>query len=100
MLFRSRYASLPIDPQARQIWQSALERIRAKVSQSAYTTWFSGTKGLVLEDERLIVQVGSSFSRQHLEDRFQDVIWSAVSEQRGIETETRYIVIPNAQEED
>jgi hypothetical protein len=53
-----RYASLPIDPQARQIWQDALQRIRAKISQSAYTTWFSGTKGLVFEDETLIVQVG------------------------------------------
>ena len=95
-----RYASLPIDPQARQIWQSALERIQPRVSSSAFTTWFSGTSGLVLEEETLIVRVGSSFSRQHLEQRFSDLIASAVSEQRGIKTETRFMVIPEAQEEE
>jgi hypothetical protein len=94
------YANRPIDPQARQIWQSALERIQPKISSSAFTTWFKGTSGLALEEEALIVRVGSSFSRQHLEQRFSDLIWNAVNEQRGIETETRFIVLPDAQEED
>ena len=95
-----RYGSLPIDPQARQIWQSALERIRPHVSASAFTTWFSGTSGLVLEEETLIVRVGSRFSRQHLENRFSDLIASAVSEQRGTETETRFVIIPEVQEDE
>ena len=95
----ARYALKPPDPRARQIWQSALERIRPKVSSSAFTTWFRGTKGLVLENETLVVRVGSSFGREHLENRFQDLIWSEVSEQRGTRTETRFVVLPN-QEED
>ncbi|HEX6779387.1 MAG TPA: DnaA N-terminal domain-containing protein [Ktedonobacterales bacterium] len=95
-----RYASLPIDPQARQIWQSTLERIRAKVSQSAYTTWFSGTKGVVLEDERLVVCVGSSFGREHLANRFHDMIESALSEQLGEPAEARFVIIPEAQEDE
>jgi hypothetical protein len=90
------YALKPSDPQARQIWRSTLERVRPKVSSSAFTTWFSGTKGLVLEDETLIVRVGSSFGREHLEQRFYDLIASAVSEQRGIETETKFIVLPDS----
>jgi hypothetical protein len=94
-----RYASLPIDPQARQIWQSTLERIQPKVSSSAFTTWFSGTRGLALEDETLIVRVESSFGREHLEQRFYDLIASAVSEQRGTETKARFIVVPDAQDE-
>ncbi|HEU5199302.1 MAG TPA: DnaA N-terminal domain-containing protein [Ktedonobacterales bacterium] len=94
-----RYAKQPPDPQARQIWQSTLERIRPKVSSSAFTTWFSATKGLALEGETLIVRVGSSFGRDHLEQRFHDLIDCTVSEQRGIETETRFIVLPDAQED-
>lgn len=94
-----RYALKPSDPQARQIWQSTLERVRPKVSSSAFTTWFSGTKGLALEEETLVVRVGSSFSREHLEQRFSDLIASAVSEQRGTETETRFIVLLDAQDD-
>jgi hypothetical protein len=94
-----RYVGVAVDPHARQIWQSALERIRPHISPSAFTTWFSGTSGLALEEETLLVRVGSSFSQQHLEQRFSDLIERAVSEQRGTETETRLIVIPDALEE-
>ena len=87
---------VPVDPHARQIWQSALERMRPHISQSAFTTWFSGTSGLALEEDTLLVRVGSSFSRQHLEQRFSDLIERAVSEQRGSTTETRLIVLPDA----
>lgn len=93
------YASLPIDPQARQIWQSVLERIRPHISPSAFTTWFSGTSGLALEEDTLLVRVGSSFSQQHLEQRFSDLIERAVSEQRGTKTETQLIVMLDALEE-
>ena len=95
-----RYASRPADPKAKQIWESALERIRANVSQSAYATWFRGTRGLVLEKETLVVRVGSSFDRDHLERRFSDLIASAVSEQRGTETDVRFVVLPDSQEDD
>ena len=54
----------------------------------------------MLEEETLIVRVGSSFSRQHLENRFSDLIASAVSEQRGTETETRFVIIPEVQEDE
>ena len=95
----ARYAHKPPDPQARQIWQSALERIRPKVSSSAFTTWFSGTSGLVLEEETLIVRVGSSFGREHLENRFQDVIASALCEQLGAKAEAHFVVIPELEED-
>lgn len=77
---------------AKQIWQSALERIRSKVSQSAYTTWFSGTSALALEGNRLTVRVGSTFGIAHLEDRFQDLIHSVLSDLIGADAEVCYVV--------
>jgi chromosomal replication initiator protein len=77
---------------AKQIWQSALERIRSKVSQSAYTTWFSGTSALSLEGNRLTVRVGSTFGIAHLENRFQDLICSVLSDLIGAGAEVCYVV--------
>ncbi|HEU5198655.1 MAG TPA: chromosomal replication initiator protein DnaA, partial [Ktedonobacterales bacterium] len=77
---------------AKQIWQSALERIRSKVSQSAYTTWFSGTSALSLEGNRLTVRVGSTFGIAHLENRFQDLIGSVLNDLIGAGAEVYYVV--------
>ncbi len=77
---------------AKQIWQSALERIRSKISQSAYTTWFSGTSALSLEGNRLTVRVGSTFGIAHLENRFQDLICSVLSDLIGAGAEVCYVV--------
>jgi hypothetical protein len=94
------YAALPSNPQARQVWQSVLERIRSKVSQSAYTTWFSGTCGHTFDGDALIVWVGSGFARTHLENRFRDLIESAVHEQWDEQTSARFVMALQTQEDD
>ncbi|HET8905381.1 MAG TPA: chromosomal replication initiator protein DnaA [Ktedonobacterales bacterium] len=68
---------------ARQIWQSALERIAQRVSAGAYTTWFRGTAALDLAHDTLVVGVANTFACEHLSQRFLDVTRSAVSEALG-----------------
>ncbi len=77
---------------ARQVWQSALERIRERVSQGAYTTWFRGASGVALTGRTLIVAVSNSFAAEHLARRFEDVARAAVSQVIGAPAEVRFEV--------
>lgn len=94
------YAALSPDPRARQVWQSVLDRIQPKVSQSAFAIWFQGTNGLAFEGETLIVRVGSGFGRTHLETRFYDLIERAVHEQWDAQASARFVVVEDSQEGD
>lgn len=71
----------PMD--ARQIWQSALERIAQRVTAGAYSTWFRGTVALDLTQDTLVVGVANTFACEHLRQRFLDVTHAAVAEALG-----------------
>ncbi len=81
---------------ARQVWQAALERIRERVSQGAYTTWFRGASGVVLNGRTLTVSVSNSFAAEHLARRFEDIARAAVSQVIGAPAEVRFEVSPFA----
>ena len=77
---------------AKQIWQSTLERIQPKISPATFTTWFTGTSGVRLEDHLLTVCVPNTFSRAHLENRFYDLICSVLHDLIGSDAEVRFEV--------
>jgi chromosomal replication initiator protein len=77
---------------AKQIWQSALERIQPKISQATFHTWFDGTNAVALEGHLLTVRVSSTFSRAHLETRFHDLICSVLCDLIGSNAEVRFEV--------
>ena len=65
---------------AKQIWQTTIERLQAKVPPAVFTTWFQGTTALSFEDGVFVVGVPTTFAKAHLEGRFLDVIRSILSE--------------------
>jgi chromosomal replication initiator protein len=77
---------------AKQIWQSVLERIQPKISQSTFSSWFPGTSAVALEGHLLIVHVKTTFDRAHLETRFHDLICSVLSDLIGPDAEVRFEV--------
>jgi chromosomal replication initiator protein len=77
---------------ARQVWQAALARIRERVSQGAYTTWFRGASGAALTGRTLTVAVSNSFAAEHLTRRFTDITRAAVSQVLGAPAEVRFEV--------
>ncbi len=76
---------------ARQVWQTALERIQERVSRGAYTTWFRGAVGVELSQRILIVAVSNTFAAEHLSQRFADVTRAVVSQVLGAPAEVRFI---------
>ncbi|HEX3384783.1 MAG TPA: DnaA N-terminal domain-containing protein, partial [Mucilaginibacter sp.] len=61
---------------AKQIWQTTIERLQTKVQPAVFTTWFQGTAALSFQDGIFIVGVPTTFAKAHLEGRFIDLIRS------------------------
>ncbi|MDQ2885823.1 MAG: chromosomal replication initiator protein DnaA [Chloroflexota bacterium] len=77
---------------AKQIWQTTIERLQAKVKPEVFTTWFQGTSALSFQDGVFIVRVPTTFAKAHLEARFIDTILSALTEITGHPIEVRFVV--------
>ncbi|HLJ82381.1 MAG TPA: DnaA N-terminal domain-containing protein, partial [Ktedonobacterales bacterium] len=80
--------------EAIQVWQAALERVRRRVSPSAFATWFGETVGVELRQRRLTVAVPSTFAEDHLRQRFGELARIAVSEVIGERAEIAFVVRP------
>lgn len=77
---------------AKQIWQTTIERLQAKVQPAVFTTWFQGTAALSFEDSVFVVGVPTTFAKAHLEGRFIDLIRSILVDITGGPVEVRFVV--------
>jgi chromosomal replication initiator protein len=81
---------------AKQIWQTAIERLQAKVSPTIFTAWFQGTSALSYQDGVFIVRVPTTFAREYLEKRFSAIIRSALTEIIGVQIDIQFVVAEDA----
>ena len=85
---------------AKQIWQTTIERLQTKVQPAVFTTWFQGTSAYSFQDGIFVVRVPTTFAKAHLEGRFVDLIRSILSEITGGPVEVQFVVAkevaPNA----
>jgi len=77
---------------AKQIWQTTIERLQAKVQPAVFTTWFQGTVALSFEDSIFVVGVPTTFAKAHLEGRFIDLIRAILVDITGGPVEVRFVV--------
>ncbi len=84
---------------AKQIWQTTIERLQAKVKPEVFTTWFQGTSALSFQDGVFIVRVPTTFAKAHLEARFIDTIHTALTEITGHPIEVRFVVAKESAEQ-
>lgn len=77
---------------AKQIWQTTIEKVQAKVSPAVFTTWFQGTAALSFQDGVFVVRVPTTFAKAHLEGRFIDLIRSILSEVTARPVDVRFVV--------
>jgi chromosomal replication initiator protein len=77
---------------AKQIWQTTIERLQTKVQPAVFTTWFQGTVALSFQDGIFTVGVPTTFARAHLEGRFIDLIRSILTDVSGVPVEVRFVV--------
>ncbi|GLV58833.1 hypothetical protein KDH_56630 [Dictyobacter sp. S3.2.2.5] len=77
---------------AKQIWQTAIERLRPRVNSAVFTTWFQGTSALSFQDGVFIIRVPTTFAKAQLETRFQELIRSTLIDITGGPVEVRFEV--------
>ena len=77
---------------AKQIWQTTLEKVETRVSPAVFTTWFQGTAAISYQDGIFVVRVPTTFAKAHLEGRFLDLIRSILSEVIANPVEVRFVV--------
>jgi chromosomal replication initiator protein len=81
-----------VNANAKQIWQTTIERLQSKVQAAAFTTWFQGTDAVSFQDGIFIVRVPTTFQKAHLEGRFLDLIRSILTEVAGRQVDIRFVV--------
>ena len=84
---------------AKQVWQTAMERLRVKVDTAAFTTWFQGTSALSFEEHVFTVRVPSTFTKTQMENRFLDLIQPILTEIAGEKVEVQFVVAKESFEE-
>jgi chromosomal replication initiator protein len=77
---------------AKQIWQTTIEKVQSRVSPAVFTTWFQGTAAISFQDDVFVVRVPTTFAKAHLEGRFLDLIRSILSEVTARSVEVRFVV--------
>jgi len=77
---------------AKQIWQTTLEKVQSRVSPAVYTTWFQGTTAISYQDGIFFARVPTTFTKAHLEGRFLELIRSILSEVISKQVEVRFVV--------
>jgi chromosomal replication initiator protein len=77
---------------AKQIWQTTIERLQTKVQPAVFTIWFQGTSGVSFQDGVFVVCVPTTFVKAYLEGRFTDTIRSMLTEITGSPVEVQFIV--------
>jgi chromosomal replication initiator protein len=77
---------------AKQIWQTTIERLQSRVHPAIFMTWFQGTAALSCEDGVFVVRVPSTFAKAQMEGRFMETIQSILTEVAGTSLEVRFVV--------
>lgn len=64
---------------ARDLWETALGRLELQVTRPNFDTWLRDTRGLRIEDDRLVVGAPTDFAREWLETRLKSIILKTVA---------------------
>ncbi|HTP13278.1 MAG TPA: chromosomal replication initiator protein DnaA, partial [Bacteroidota bacterium] len=80
--------------EAREVWHACLEVIREKVNTQSFKTWFEPVQPLHLRAGKLTVQVPSQFFYDWLEEHYNSVISSTITNVLGKGAQLEYALGP------
>ena len=74
---------IPGDPVLEEFWNKTLEKIKPKVGDYSYLTWFEYTYPRSLSNGTLVISVPNQFVRKSLIENYRGLIESTLSDIRG-----------------
>ncbi|MGC9031400.1 MAG: chromosomal replication initiator protein DnaA [Minisyncoccia bacterium] len=57
-----------------EMWQTILAQIQFQISKASFATWFKGTQIVSINNNKIIIGVPNSFSKEWLENKYQNLI--------------------------
>jgi chromosomal replication initiator protein len=84
-------------------WKNCLLKIKERVSQMTYNTWFLPIKPIELQESTLKVQIPSQFFWEWIEEHFNDLISSTIRDVLGDNATLTYVIsedLPEAEPSD
>ncbi len=84
-----------------RVWDNCLKTIRHLINEKSFNTWFVPIKPVLLEDNRLTIQVPNRFFYEFVEEHFVQVLKQAVKKELGKAGRLEYQILPlgNAKKE-
>lgn len=77
------------------VWKKVLAEIEQTIPSGQFSTWFTGTEIISLEDGKIVLGSPNTFKRKHLETKFTTVIHDAF-ESCGVSVKNiEYVLIQN-----
>ncbi|MDQ3985008.1 MAG: chromosomal replication initiator protein DnaA [Actinomycetota bacterium] len=68
---------------AEDLWRSAAGELRTRLSDGNYSAWFGRVKALTLDGNTLVIAVPNPFTKDWIQNRYQDPLNEAVSVAAG-----------------
>lgn len=75
------------------VWKKVLAEIEREIPSGQFSTWFTGTEIISLDDGKIVIGTPNTFKRKQLEAKYSEVIKNAFISQDIPVTELQYIVI-------
>jgi len=73
------------------LWARTLDKIRQKIANESFETWFKNTKAHHLDNDFLTVSAPNEFARHWLENRYTELISDAIFEVTGANLNVKFI---------
>jgi chromosomal replication initiator protein len=77
---------------AKQIWQTAMERLRPNVSSAVFVTWFQGLTALSYQDGVFVVGVPTTFAKSQMDSRYYELLRPLLVEIIGTDIEMQFVI--------
>nr|WP_299417065.1 DnaA N-terminal domain-containing protein [uncultured Emticicia sp.] len=82
-----------VDKNVSSVWAKCLEFICLNVDNNAFLTWFVPIIPLKLENERLLLQLPSTFFYHWIEENYVDLLRKTIDYHIGQDTNLEYVVL-------
>lgn len=90
----------PLDPRAAEVWGNVLSRLKEELPPNSYSTWLEESRGAEFRGTDLVVEVGSSFVIEVLEQRFYQTIVRNLRQTSGEDYDVQFTVFPESEGEE
>ena len=74
------------------IWNKILENIESKISNASFGVWFSNSKLIELSQETAVIEAGSEFNRNWLEEHYVDLVSESIFKVVGEQPTIHFVV--------